>query len=124
MNADRWDILDSMATGETLPSRREAARTVRAAILVAARKHVGKVHISDVRPLLPDLVRRTYPNVIGAVFVNLSNSGILHASGEYRPSGNKEAGNKNRPTPVYWCNTGALALMIERETITTEAGRQ
>lgn len=76
----------------------QSRHAIRSAISMAAKAHDGLVHISDVRPLLPDWVT---PHQVGAVFTALVRSGVLVWTGEYRPSGNAAQRNAQRPAKVY-----------------------
>jgi hypothetical protein len=80
------------------PSNERDKRAIVSAIEVAARANGGRVSANDVRPLLPPYV---LPNLIGAVFTSLRNSGRLVPTGDAERSKDTKGRNTNKDCPIY-----------------------
>jgi hypothetical protein len=89
--------LNAVAT-DWRPSRLEARRAIRRAIITAAELNDGEVHVADVRPMLPPHIDL---HQLGAFIAGLVSAGILVNTSEWRPYGGpKSSGNSHKPSRV------------------------
>lgn len=79
------------------PSRVEARREIRRAVIAVARHHGGLVHIADVRPLLPAWVDG---HQVGAYLCALVRQGVLVGTGSYRANGDRTSRNRTKQAEV------------------------
>ena len=90
------DALTVVAT-DWRPSRVEARRAIRLAILLAQDAD-GHVHIADFRHLLPSWIDG---HQIGAFICHQVRAGRLVPTGRYRPNGDEGNRNRTKPAQVY-----------------------
>ena len=115
----RQQLIDSGALSamdnDALLSRREAWADVRECILlIASVTDTHTVTAGTVRGAYSDRTMQ-YPNLIGRVWRDLTDSGILTRTGRVAASGNRESGNATRLMPIYKVNIPALHALIEKE---------
>lgn len=89
------DTIDAVAQDWRRGDHREA---IRQAINTAAREGDGYVHISDVRPLLPEWVA---PAQIGSYICVQVRAGRLRPTGLYWPNGQTKSRNRTKAAQVY-----------------------
>lgn len=90
-------VLDAVAN-DWRPTRVEARRILRDAVILTAQRNDDRVHIADIRPQLPEWID---PHQIGAYISSLARTGVLVPTGEYRANGGRKARNESKPARVY-----------------------
>jgi len=89
------DAIDLVASDHRRATHRDH---IRRAINLVARENDGRVHIADVRPLLPTWID---PHTIGAFICGQVRTGRLHPTGDYRPNGGHKSRNRTKRSQVY-----------------------
>lgn len=98
---------------DPLPNKVESRKAVVDAVIKTANKHDGLVTMAWVRKPLKEAMPHIDPHQIGAQISGLVTRDILIPTGEYEPSDNTKAGNKNRPMNVYRLNRRNLAKLAD-----------
>ena len=89
------DVIDAVAADWR---RTNARNAIRRAINQAARENDGEVHITYVRPLLPDWIA---PSLIGAYMCALVRGRHLTPTGRYATNGDGTNRNRAKAAQIY-----------------------